>query len=79
MSVQLDHHSQLQQHPLCRVSNASGQDDLAWYTAKSAGSGRWTVGPGEPNNSTGTYFIHVYAAASWWPTPPPRSTVSPDA
>ena len=43
-------------------SSAGGQDDLVWYTAKNGGSGSWTYNvPLVNHNTTGTYFIHVYA------------------
>ena len=43
-------------------SSAGGQDDLVWYTAKNGGSGSWTYDVDlARHNTTGTYFIHVYA------------------
>ena len=43
-------------------SSAGGQDDLVWYTAKNGGSGSWIYDVDlARHNTTGTYFIHVYA------------------
>ena len=64
MSVQLDTAYSYSSIRFAVWSSAGGQDDLAWYTAKSAGSGRWTYNVDLANhNSTGTYFIHVYSGS----------------
>ena len=42
-------------------SSAGGQDDLIWYKAENIG-GAWVAAANlAKHNSTGTYFIHVYA------------------
>ena len=42
-------------------SSAGGQDDLTWYKGENIG-GAWVAAANlAANNSTGTYFIHVYA------------------
>ena len=42
-------------------SSAGGQDDLTWYKAENIG-GAWVAAANlAKHNSTGTYFIHVYA------------------
>ena len=42
-------------------SSAGGQDDLTWYKGENIG-GAWVAAANlVKHNSTGTYFIHVYA------------------
>ena len=42
-------------------SSAGGQDDLTWYKGENIG-GAWVAAANlAKHNSTGTYFIHVYA------------------
>ena len=62
MSVQLDTARSYSGIRFAVWSSAGGQDDLTWYTAKSAGGNRWTYNVDlAKHNSTGTYFIHVYS------------------
>ena len=62
MSIQLDAVRSYSGIRFAVWSSAGGQDDLTWYTAKSAGGNRWTYNVDlAKHNSTGTYFIHVYA------------------
>ena len=43
-------------------SEKNGQDDLQWYEAKKQADGSWTYSVAlSRHNTTGTYFIHVYA------------------
>ena len=62
MSIQLDAVRSYSGIRFAVWSSAGGQDDLTWYTAKSAGGNRWTYNVDlAKHNSTGTYFIHVYS------------------
>ena len=62
MSIQLDAVRSYSGIRFAVWSSAGGQDDLTWYTAKSAGGNRWTYNVAlAKHNSTGTYFIHVYS------------------
>ena len=46
-------------------SEANGQDDLVWYSAKKGSDGNWTYTVNlEQHNSVGAYQIHVYGTKS---------------
>ena len=62
MSIRLDTAHSYSGVRFAGWSSAGGQDDLVWYTAKNGGSGSWTYDVDlARHNTTGTYFIHVYA------------------
>jgi len=46
-------------------SEANGQDDLVWYSAKKGSDGNWTYTVNlKQHNSVGAYQIHVYGTKS---------------
>ena len=61
MSVQLDTAYSFSSIRFAVWSSAGGQDDLTWYKGENIG-GAWVAAANlAKHNSTGTYFIHVYA------------------